>query len=65
MGTALKVADGPTTPIFCIQRWTNPQDTMDTVRFRTKDLQLDGYFKSLPHSMFTAFRCFTGECVTW
>ncbi|CAK9076116.1 Voltage-dependent calcium channel type A subunit alpha-1 (Cacophony protein) [Durusdinium trenchii] len=29
----------------------------------TKDLQLDGYFKSLPHSMFTAFRCFTGECV--
>lgn len=29
----------------------------------TKDLHLDGYFKSLPHSMFTAFRCFTGECV--
>jgi len=30
---------------------------------RTEELQLGDYFQSLPDSMFTAFRCFTGECV--
>ena len=26
---------------------------------------LEPYFRTLPDSMFTAFRCFTGECVPW
>eukprot|EP00435_Cladocopium_sp_Y103_P043714 s1710_g12.t1 len=30
---------------------------------RTRELELDEYFKTLPVTMFTAFRCFTGECV--
>jgi len=28
------------------------------------DLGLEPYFRTLPDSMFTAFRCFTGECVS-
>lgn len=30
---------------------------------RTKDVHLDEYFHNIPASMFTAFRCFTGECM--
>lgn len=30
---------------------------------RTKDVHLDEYFHNIPASMFTAFRCFTGECI--
>jgi len=29
---------------------------------KTKDLNLDTYFSDIPQTMFTAFRCFTGEC---
>ena len=29
-----------------------------------EDLGLTEYFYNIPRSMFTAFRCFTGECVT-
>jgi len=29
----------------------------------TEELGLQAYFQTLPDSMFTAFRCFTGECV--
>ena len=29
----------------------------------TEELKLTVYFDSIPNSMFTAFRCFTGECV--
>ncbi|CAE7206768.1 unnamed protein product [Symbiodinium necroappetens] len=29
---------------------------------KTKDLNLDSYFSDIPQTMFTAFRCFTGEC---
>jgi len=31
---------------------------------QTVRIGLDGYFSNLPIAMFTAFRCFTGECVT-
>eukprot|EP00913_Durusdinium_trenchii_P023569 g22144.t1 len=30
---------------------------------RLEALDVDKYFKNIPASMFTAFRCFTGECV--
>ncbi|CAE7720749.1 Cacna1c [Symbiodinium sp. CCMP2456] len=30
----------------------------------TVDLGLNQYFNNIPNSMFTAFRCFTGECVS-
>ena len=28
-------------------------------------MNLSQYFFNIPKSMFTAFRCFTGECVPW
>lgn len=28
-------------------------------------LELTKYFYNIPKSMFTAFRCFTGECAAW
>ena len=30
---------------------------------RTKELELEEYFYNIPAAMFTAFRCFNGECV--
>lgn len=30
---------------------------------KTVDVQLQHYFETIPNTMFTAFRCFTGECV--
>ena len=30
---------------------------------RTKAVGLDSFFSDIPQTMFTAFRCFTGECV--
>ena len=30
---------------------------------RTRDLGLEEYFYNIPSAMFTAFRCFNGECV--
>eukprot|EP00913_Durusdinium_trenchii_P003802 g3521.t1 len=29
---------------------------------RTAELDLQGHFNNIPRSMFTAFRCFSGEC---
>ena len=30
---------------------------------RTVEVDLQHYFETIPNTMFTAFRCFTGECV--
>jgi len=30
---------------------------------KTQAVALDGYFHNIPASMFTAFRCYTGECI--
>lgn len=50
--------------LFCVIYVISGFATMTIGTYpRTRELELDDYFKTLPVTMFTAFRCFTGECV--
>eukprot|EP00434_Breviolum_minutum_P002875 symbB.v1.2.002531.t1/scaffold127.1/size312441/3 len=52
------------TLLFCVIYVISGFATMTLGTYEsTTELGLDDYFRSLPVTMFTAFRCFTGECV--